>query len=73
MSADLRLKVFEATSLNKDDVIKEIHEFIETHNDHSFPDGPKIDTTSAFISYDEKSKQPLFAYSFCMTYRQRNK
>ncbi len=69
MSAELRLKIFEATSHNKDDVLKELYNFVESTRNDRYYDSHNIETTSALVSYDEENKKPIFAYSFCVKYK----
>ncbi len=71
MSAELRLQIFEATSHNKDEVLKELHNFVESTRNNRDYDSHNIETTSALVSYDEKTKKPIFAYSFCVKYKHR--
>ncbi len=71
MSAELRVKIFEATSHNKDDVLKELQNFVESTRNNRDYDSHNIETTSALASYDETNKKPVFAYSFCVKYKYR--
>ena len=71
MSYREKIKIFEATSHNKDDVLEEVDEFIKSNIDDNFYDSHDIETTSALVSYDETTKKPVFAYSFCVKYKHR--